>query len=244
MEHDLLRTWAEANNFQLSTHKESMLLHYVRLIYSTGKKFNLTGLKSEQEIVEKLIIGSLDPVIGMDVPRGTSFLDIGTGAGIPGVPIAIAFENCRGTLVDSNRKKISFINMAIDELGLDNARALCGRIEEMARGELRGVFQYAFSRAMGSVYLLAEFAAPFLALGGFLYMYSSLKRNELDTMSIEHCDRVGLDLASLDDHARFGIRDSGILFRKRRETKSLYPRKLSVINREIKKIYAVEKQER
>lgn len=236
MEHEIIRQWADANNIRLSKQNEDLLLHYAHQIYLSGKKFNLTGLKNEQDIVEKLIIGSLDPVLGMNVPRGTLFVDIGTGAGIPGIPLAIVFENCHGVLVDSNHKKISFLNAVIDDLKLKNITAHCGRIEELARGEFRNKFYCAFSRAMASLYLLVEIAAPLVRVGGFLYMYSSLNQNDLDEKSIEHCAHVGMKLVPLKDYAQFGFKENGILIQKCFETNSQYPRKVSVINREQKQI--------
>ena len=241
--HEIIRRWADANNFLLSKQNEALLLHYTHKIYLSGKKFNLTGLKNEQDILEKLVIGSLDPVFSMNVPRGTLFIDIGSGAGIPGIPLAIVFENCHGVLVDSNHKKISFINAVIDELKLKNISALCGRIEELARGEFRNKFHCAFSRAMANMYLLVEIAAPLIRIGGFLYMYSSLNRDDLDEKSIEHCARVGMELVALEDHARFGFKENGILIQKRFETDALYPRKISLINREQKKIHNAVKHD-
>ncbi len=238
MEHNALRLWAEDNNVTLSKQKERRLLLYAQMIYAAGRKFNITGLKTQQDIISKLIIGSLDPIISMNVPRGTLFADIGTGAGIPGVPIAIVFEDCHGVLMDSNHKKISFINAVIDELNLKNLNTRCGRIEELARGKYRNSFYCAFSRAMASMFVLVELAAPILMMDGFLYVYSTKNQKDMDDLSLDHCNKVGMNLLLVEDHVRFGIKKNGLLVQKKFQTDTIFPRKMAVINRDLKKVRA------
>ena len=128
MEHELLLEWKNKHGLILDSNKEEKLITYAGLIYETNKKFNLTGFKTIKDIIINLIIGSLDPLFSLNVPRGTLFADIGTGAGIPGVPLAIFNDNWRGVCIDSNRKKISFVKSVIKECGIDNLEAYNGRL--------------------------------------------------------------------------------------------------------------------
>jgi len=235
VEHNEIRDWAAEQQIEIDSHTEELLLKYAYLIYSTNKEYNLTGLKSLHDIMVNLIIGSIEPFMLINVPRGTIFADIGTGAGIPGIPLAIYYNAWKGVLIDSNNKKISFVNTVIRELKLENLESHCGRVEDLARGHMREIYDIVLSRALGDMYFAMEAGAPLLKQGGLLYIYSKIRPEDMPQPLIEHGRRLGLTLLDLVEYANCGIKETGILFIKTNSTDSKYPRNMAVIKREIKK---------
>ena len=216
---------------------QSLMIKYSDEIFNENKKFNLTGHKTLLNIIENLFIKSLIPVKGLDVPRGTLFADMGTGAGIPGIPLAIKHPEAKAILFDSNHKKIDFINKTSNRLGISNASAIAGRIEELCREndhahKYRGSFDMVFTRAMSDIFTITELGAPLLKVNGLLFLYSGDK-GELGNFMAEHINNLGLSMEKLPAiEAGSGI----ITFRKIKETDVKYPRRISVIKRMAAKI--------
>jgi 16S rRNA (guanine527-N7)-methyltransferase len=235
VEHNLLQQWAIDNGIKLSPAKERVLLAYAESIYVTNKKYNLTGYKTVPDIIQHLIIESIDPILSVNVPRGTIFADIGTGAGIPGIPLAIFNDMWNGVLIDSNNKKISFIQNIVHNYAIDNLHTEYGRIEELAHGRLRDSFDYVFSRAVGEIYFVIEVGAPMVKMGGILYIYSNVQPGVLPEPVNAHAAELGLSLLYLDDYKKHGFKN-GLIFIKSAQTDTRYPRAMPVIKREINKL--------
>lgn len=235
MEHNELRDWAAEKCIEIDSHSEELLLRYAHAIYSTNKKYNLTGFKSLHDILVHLIIGSIEPFRSIHVPRGTVFADIGTGAGIPGIPLAIYYKEWKGILIDSSNKKISFVKSVIRDLGLENLDSRSSRIEELARGDMRETLDIVLSRALGEIYFVLEAGAPLLKMGGFLYIYSKLGHDDMPRPIIEHGRELGLSLMDSDQRGDYGVEQGGAMFLKTCATDMKFPRPMAVIKREIKK---------
>jgi 16S rRNA (guanine(527)-N(7))-methyltransferase RsmG len=237
VEHNELRAWAEEKGVEIDPHSETLLLNYAQRIYSTNKKYNLTGFQSLRDIIVHLIIDSIEPFRSIHVPRGTVFADIGTGAGIPGIPLAIYYKAWKGVLIDSSNKKISFVNSVIRDLSLENLDSRRGRIEELGRGEMRETLDIVLSRALGEIYFVLEAGASLLKKGGLLYIYSKLGHGDLPQPLIEHGMRLGLSLMASEQRGQYGVERDGIMFLKSGCTEMKYPRPMAVIKREIKKLF-------
>jgi len=233
VEHGLLREWKERNGVILDEDKEKKLIAYAELIHKTNKKFNITGYKKLEDILVNLILGSIDPLVSMKVPRGTLFADIGTGAGIPGVPLAVFRDSWRGVCIDSSSKKASFVDSVIRDCGIDNLAVVNGRLEDLARKQMRDAFDYVFSRALGEIFFVVEAGAPLLKTGGLLYVYYNASPEELPPAVIEHIDEVGLYLLERKRYHEYGIRECGIVMIKDRATDLTYPRSMKAIKRDI-----------
>ncbi|MEJ5361477.1 MAG: 16S rRNA (guanine(527)-N(7))-methyltransferase RsmG [Spirochaetota bacterium] len=164
------------------------LQEYARLIHEYNKTTNITGLKDINSIYKELIIGSITPLMHMNVPRGTTFIDIGTGAGIPGIPLVLYFGgNMKGVLVDSNNKKIKFLLNTIEALGItDIVGVIQGRVEEIAKEKAyRDNFDFAVTRAFAHPMMALEYGLPFVKKGGWLYIYYALNVYEMGIQNNE-----------------------------------------------------------
>lgn len=202
-----------------------------------NSQFNLTGYKNINDILKRLIAESIIPLEKVNVPRGTVFCDLGTGAGVPGVPLAVLRQDMQAVLVDSSAKKCDFIDRIYAELGLDNAVAVNARAEEVGRDpQYREVFGLVVSRAMGSPYIVIETGGPLVSPGGLLYIYSLLFPEELHPECVLHARELGLEAVQSADYERFGVRKEGLLFIKKRSVPEKYPRRFAVIKREAGRI--------
>jgi len=235
VERDLINNWI--NEKGISDLKIiDQLYEFSILLYNENKKFNLTGCSSLAEIIEKLIIQSLDPLIGINVPRGTSFIDMGSGAGIPGIPLAILFKELHGICLEANAKKVSFIENSIEKLGIDNLKPVCARAEDAGRETVfREKFSWIFTRAMADIFISLELGACFLKKGGLMYIYSNEKINGADDGIIRHAGNLGLELNPPEKITEYNI-VSGLLFKKIGQTDNIYPRRFSVLKRMSRKI--------
>ncbi len=212
--------------------RANLLAEYAHLLHQANSRFNLTGLKTTHEIAENLILGSIQPLLGSDVPRGT-FADIGTGAGTPGIPVSIFFPGLRGTLMDSNSKKIRFISDVIGKLCLENIEPLNTRLESAGRDPLRREsYDLVLSRALGSLSLVMELGSPLLKKGGLLYVYSGKETGTFSRPVIDHSNKLSLEPVANKELGAV----CGIIFQKKDILDSKYPRKYPVIQREASKI--------
>jgi len=214
--------------------KLSLLENYGKAIHSENMKYNLTGHKTVTDVIENLIIGSIEPLININVPRGTLFADLGTGAGIPGVPFAIKHEDCSGILFDSNQKKIRFINKTSAELGIENIKGVDLRVEDAGRDEnYREKFDLVITRAMSDIYTIAELGAPLLKTGGNIFLYVNESQKNFNDNLLEHIKELGLTFDIIDPSILQinGNSTEGLLLTKVKETDIKYPRRMPVITR-------------
>ncbi|MGV7930183.1 MAG: 16S rRNA (guanine(527)-N(7))-methyltransferase RsmG [Spirochaetota bacterium] len=218
--------WAGRNAISLPDKAAGLMARYAGLVVEANGRHNLTGCSTTAEAVETLVLGSLEPLGRIDVPRGTRFADIGSGAGVPGIPLALAFPESAGVLVEAQAKRVEFIEYSLKELPVPNLSAVCGRTEEMGRAkEWRSAFDLVFSRAFGPVYVVIEMALPLLKKGGYLYIYSKLQGADLGRGIADHAVLLG---GRVDPVRTDG---PGIIVRKIGDTPDAYPRRYPAIKR-------------
>lgn len=209
---------------------------FARTIIEANRRFNLTGFKTEDEIYNKLIMGSLIPVRNLHILTETTFIDLGSGAGIPGIPLGMYFQQMNGLLIESNSKKADFIQGVIDDLCVINLKVKCGRAEDIIweRG-FRECCDWVFARAFHNIYTAIEFGAPYLRISGHMYIYSDRNVLDLPEEIIRHAERVGIRFISHDIYVKYGI-EKGLLLSKYDHTSDTYPRRFPVVKREARRI--------
>lgn len=155
----------EKNKIQYNEEKGEELYQYMNLILEWNEKINLTAIKDEKEFIVKHFIDSL--TIGEWIKAGKRILDIGTGAGFPGVPLKIYYPDLKVTLIDSVKKKIMVLEDVIEKLKLDRIEALHIRAEELAKdSNYREKFDFVTTRAVSSLATISEYMLPFVKIDG------------------------------------------------------------------------------
>lgn len=178
LKEDALQFGVELNEEQLS-----QFLRYYEMLIDWNEKINLTAITEFEEVLKKHFLDSISIGRFLKQDEKASILDIGTGAGFPGIPIKIAFPETKITLLDSLNKRVNFLNEVIKELSLDNISALHGRAEDFAKKEdMREQFDFCVSRAVANLSSLSEFCLPYVKVGGIFISYKSEKaKEELET---------------------------------------------------------------
>jgi len=236
VERDIIQEWSQIRKVNLTEQTENKMLQFADMIYSTNQKFNLTGLKTKNEILTELILKSIEPVCDIIVPRGTRFADIGSGAGIPGIPLGIFFGDLSAILIESNQKKAGFIKSVIDELKLENFNVISDRAEAIAASVAhREQYDWVFARAFGKLYITLELASPFVKENGFLYIYSTIVPEQIPDLTLKHVKKLGLSIMSHEQMKEIRLAETGLCFKKEENTPNKYPRKYPVIKREAEK---------
>lgn len=163
---EMLRSGAAEMNIALTDHQLAQFDQYAALLTEWNEKMNLTGITDPEAIVVRHFLDSLSVLACTEVPQGASVVDVGTGAGFPGIPLKIARPDLRITLLDSLNKRLIFLRAVCDELRLTTA-LLHIRAEEGGRNPaLRAQFDLATARAVAALPVLAEYCVPFVRKGG------------------------------------------------------------------------------
>jgi len=201
---------------------------YYEMLIDWNEKINLTAITEFEEVLKKHFLDSISigRIIGQD--ESVSLLDIGTGAGFPGIPIKIAFPNIKVTLLDSLNKRVNFLNEVIKELQLEDICALHGRAEDFAKKkEMREQFDYCVSRAVANLSSLCEFCLPYVKVGGSFVSYKSGKAQEELEVSANAVSILGGDNVKANEFFLPGtdFKRTFVIIEKVKETPAKYPRK-------------------
>ena len=161
-------------NIELREKQKQQFRRYYELLTEWNKVMNLTGITEYDEVNEKHFVDSLSIVKAIDIENIKTVIDIGTGAGFPGLPLKIVYPHLHVVLLDSLNKRVKFLNTVIEELGLKEIDTLHGRAEDYARQtEYREKFDLCVSRAVANLSTLSEYCIPYIRVGGIFISYKS-----------------------------------------------------------------------
>ena len=218
---------------ELTKEQIDQFLLYYELLVEWNSFMNLTAITEYDEVMKKHFVDSLSLVKAYNLDDRLSkghvkLIDVGTGAGFPGLPLKIAFPGLQVTLLDSLNKRVNFLNEVIGQLGLKNIRAIHGRAEDFARQENdRESYDLCVSRAVANMSTLCEYCLPYVKCGGSFISYKSEKTSE----DLERAGKaISLLGGKLEYQTEFYLPDSDIYrnlveIRKVKNTPGKFPRK-------------------
>lgn len=199
---------------------------YFEMLVEKNKVMNLTGITEWDEVLEKHFLDSISLIRAIDLSQELSVMDMGTGAGFPGIPLKIAFPNLKVTLADSLNKRVIFLQEVIDALKLEGIEAIHGRAEDLARDKkYREQYDLSVSRAVANLSTLSEYCLPFVKIGG---QFISYKSGEVEEEVASSKSAVFLLGGKTKDIVKFELGESGrsfIIIDKVKGTPKTYPRK-------------------
>lgn len=201
---------------------------FYELLVEWNKVMNLTGITEYEEVNEKHFVDSLSIVKAIDMKSVKSVIDVGTGAGFPGIPLKIAFPHLKVVLLDSLNKRINFLNTVIAELGLTDIKTIHGRAEDYAKQtEYREKFDLCVSRAVANLSTLSEYCLPYVSSDGLFVPYKS---GEIDEELENSKKAVKILGGKIENVVKFQlpgteIGRSFVKIRKISNTNKKYPRK-------------------
>ena len=199
---------------------------YLELLMEWNKKINLTSIVEPNEILTKHFVDSLS--IAKWLKDGNYVIDVGSGAGFPGIPLSILMENCSFLLVDSLNKRVKFLDEVINKLKLKNTRAIHARAEELAHfKEYREMFDIATSRAVANLSTLSEYLIPLVKIGGRVISMKGQEVKEEISNAKNAIKTLGGKIENIDE---FYLPDSDIkrniiIIKKAEKTPGRFPRK-------------------
>jgi 16S rRNA (guanine527-N7)-methyltransferase len=221
-----------AKSWSISLTKEQAILFekFFKLLLQENQKFNLTRILQPEDILEEHFLDSLAGLKEGYEETGPFLLDIGSGAGFPGLPLKIFLPHLKVTLLDSSRKKVGFLQLAIKELELEEIEALHLRAEDLGRGGGREKYSWVTARALAPLAVIAEIGFPLVKVGGFLWaLKGPAAFDELDEAEdiIRLCGGKLIKSISYD-LPRTGKRRNILIFEKIKAADSSFPRKAGI----------------
>jgi 16S rRNA (guanine527-N7)-methyltransferase len=201
---------------------------YRELVLQQNARVNLTAITDAEQFEIKHFV---DSVLCIDQPEllaAREVVDIGTGAGFPGIPLAILLPAHRFTLIDSLGKRVRVLEEIVSRLGLKNVRPVCGRAEDLARdASLREAFDLCVSRAVARLSVLAEYCLPFVRVGGFFFAYKGADVAEEVAAAERAISVLGGAVREIGDAslAAYGLWHKLVVAEKTGPTPSKYPRR-------------------
>ena len=232
---EILEKGCEELGITLSDTQKNQFIRFYEYLVEKNKVMNLTGITEFDEVLVKHFLDSLCFVKAVDMSKIKTVMDIGTGAGFPGVPLKIAFPELEACLLDSLNKRVKFLEETFALLGLENISAIHGRAEDYARqADYREQFDLCVSRAVANLSTLSEYCLPYVKVGGHFIPYKSGKIQDELTEAKTAIKILG---GNLEKTEKFQLADtdmerSFVVIRKTKPTGKKFPRKAGLPSKE------------
>lgn len=215
-------------NIELSQDKADKLLKLYEFLVEYNQNVNLTAITDFEEVVVKHFIDSVLPFSMIDIKENSSFIDVGTGAGFPSIPLMIVRPDLKGTLLEALNKRCIFLEKACELTGVD-VKVVHGRAEDYAK-EKREAFDFATARAVAAMPVLCEYCIPYVKTGGKFIALKSV--NEDETLCEKAVKVLGGKIAEIKDYTiTNGDNRRLFIIDKVSQTPTKYPRNPSMIKK-------------
>ncbi|MPQ43779.1 16S rRNA (guanine(527)-N(7))-methyltransferase RsmG [Clostridium tarantellae] len=231
---ELMKNSCNSVKMNFDENKYEKFLIYKDLLKEWNEKINLTAITEDEEIIKKHFIDCIKAFSTEEFKKAKNIIDVGTGAGFPGLPIAIMRDDVEVTLLDSLNKRINFLNTVKNSLDLKNVITIHSRAEDGARKkELREKFDIATSRAVANMCILSEFCLPYVKIGGY---FIALKGPNIIEELQNAKNAIGTLGGKLEGVLEVNIEGSDlkhnlVIVKKIKETPKTYPRKAGSITK-------------
>lgn len=231
---ELMKEAAKDVDMDLTDKQYEQFIKYMRLVQEWNQKINLTTITEDEEFIKKHFIDSIKAFKSNELKVAKTLIDVGTGAGFPGLPIAIMNKNIQVTLLDSLNKKINFLDLVVKELDLKNVKTIHSRAEDGAKDKkFREKFDIAVSRAVANMAVLSEFCLPYVKVkGSFIALKGPAVEDELKDCK----NAFGVLGGKLKEVIEIDIEDTDlkhniVVVNKVKECPLSYPRKAGSITK-------------
>lgn len=232
--YELMKSAANSVGMEFNEEKYDKFIKYMRLVQEWNEKINLTAITEDDEFIKKHFIDCIKAFKSDQMKSAKSIIDVGTGAGFPGIPIAIMRDDVKVCLLDSLNKRINFLNTVVRELELKNVTTIHSRAEDGARRkELRENFDVATSRAVANMAVLSEYCIPYVKVNGYFIALKgpaieeelSNAKNAIGTLGGKLKEVIELEIEDTD------LKHNIVIVEKVKPCSNVYPRKAGVISK-------------
>ncbi len=219
---------------EINENQIKQFILYKDLLLEWNEKMNLTAITEDRDVIQKHFVDCVSIASKIDIPENINVIDVGTGAGFPGIPVKIAFPKMNITLLDSLNKRINFLEEVVKNLGLENVNCVHSRAEDGGQNlEYREKYDMCISRAVANLAVLSEYCLPFVKVGG---SFVSLKGPDVEEELKEGkkaIEKLGGEIVKTE---KIAIPDSDIIhslviIKKVRQTPKQYPRKAGKVTK-------------
>lgn len=225
---DILKKGIEDLGLKCSDETIDKFSKYREILVEWNQKMNLTGIEEEKEVYIKHFLDSVAAVKKGYIKDGMSIIDVGTGAGFPGLPLRICLENSKVTLLDSLNKRVNFLSEVCTNINIDDIELIHGRAEDFGKDEkYREQYDIATARAVAGLPILMEFCVPFIKVGGYFVCLKGPNadteleesRKAMEVLGLEFVEKIDVELPEIE------LKHNIVVFKKVNSTPAKYPRK-------------------
>lgn len=231
---DLMKTACDNVKMSFNEEKYNKFITYKDLLKEWNEKINLTAIIEDEEIIKKHFIDCIKAFASDEFKKAKNLIDVGTGAGFPGLPISIMREDIKVTLLDSLNKRINFLNQVKNSLKLKNVETIHCRAEDGARDKnLRESFDIATSRAVANMCVLSELCLPYVKVGGYFIALKgpniveelNESKNAIGTLGGKLQTIIEVEVEGTD------LKHNLVVIKKIKDISKVYPRKAGSITK-------------
>lgn len=225
---DTLKSGFVEFNYNVSNEQIGKLALFNDLVMQTNEHTNLTAITDEVESAKKHFLDSVNPVALDLVKNASNVIDIGSGAGFPGIPLAVLNPSVSFTLVDTRKKRCEFMDSTVESLNLDNVNVIWKRAEELGKdANYREQYDIACARALAAMPTLLEYLVPFVKVKGHTMLYKGGLASEELQNAKNSIETLGMGEFTIAPYCIFGESSqyAMVIGQKKRDTPAKYPRR-------------------